>query len=106
MLGGGPCSPLPARALCSEVVDLSSAYPVGPCTEAEAQAREEVSRMAAACLGLALAKSTRARYESTLKVVVGGVETRVGAELLPIDNEAKFFAALRKCTVSPGVRSG
>ena len=88
VLGSG----FPLRTLRPEVVDLSPAFPAGPCSAMEAAAREEARRNTSACLDLALATGTRNRYCSALNVIVGGVERRVGAELLPVDNEAKFFA--------------
>jgi len=85
-------SPTIDRDIKAGSTTLSGAFSLVRSDENVLMSRQVLQRNAATCFANAWEKSTAKRYNSTLKVVVSGVEKEVDAALLPIDNEDKFFA--------------
>ena len=85
-------SPIIDRDIKAGSTTLSGAFNLAHNDENVLRSRQSLQRNAATCFANAWEKSTALRYNSTLRVVVSGVEKDVDAALLPIDNEDKFFA--------------
>ena len=80
------------RALPAPQADLSLAFRSPPTSLEEERARTLLVKHASDCLQAAWSAGTLMRYNTALRVTIGGVESAVGSEMLPVDSEEKFMA--------------
>jgi len=104
-ISGVGAAPSASRfSLLTPLAPLELSFP--PVTEGEAAERARLSGIVEACIRGAWEPSTRSRYESALKVVVGSSEVALGMELLPLDNDQKLMALFARMDGSPWATIG